>query len=81
MLWAYSLRCEPRRKGMADLSEQIAAAAAQPAKASNDMGSFEQHPLPDQIAAAEFLKQQAAGAASKKKLPIRFAKIIPPGTV
>jgi len=54
-------------------------AARQPAKASVDGQSVEQHPLKDQIEADRYLASKAA--ARKPGLGIKFAKIVPPGSV
>ena len=60
-----------------DLTQSIQDNAQQPAKASGDAGSVEQHPLPDQIAADRYL--QAKRAVRSKRLGLRFTKIVPPG--
>ena len=54
-------------------------AAKQPAKASVDGQSVEQHPLKDQIEADRYLASK--DAARKPGLGIKFAKIVPPGSV
>lgn len=61
-----------------DLEQSIQENAQAPAKASDDAGSMEQHPLPDQIAADRYLESKRA--SRKKGLPIKFAKLTPPGT-
>ena len=66
---------KPRRSPF-DLSND---AASQPAKASVDGQSVEQHPLKDQIEADRYLASKAA--ARKPGLGIKFAKIVPPGSV
>ena len=66
---------------MADLDTIIHDAAKKPRKAQGDSGSIEMHSLPDQIAAAKFLAEQDATAATKTKLPIRLAKIKPGGAI
>lgn len=64
---------------MADsLAETIRIAATEPAKASGDAGSMEQHPLPDQIAADRYLESKKA--ARGKGLGIGLKKLVPPGT-
>ena len=65
---------------MSDQLEQaIRDNASGPAKASGDSGSVEQHALKDQIEADRYL---ASKEASKRKgLGVRFAKIVPSGTV
>ena len=63
---------------MADLSDQIEENASGPASASGDIGSMQQHSLPDQIAADRFLKSQAAVADNPLR-GLRFNKLIPPG--
>ena len=60
-----------------DLDDTIEQNAKGPAKASGDAGSVEQHPLPDQIAAAKFLASKEA--AKSKKRGLRFNKLVPPG--
>lgn len=53
-----------------------------PKKGTNDMGSFEQHSLPDQIAAAQYLGSSEVGKTGKKKwLGMLTRQMIPPGTV
>lgn len=61
------------------LAETIATNAAGPASASGDQGSMSQHNLKDQIEADKYLSGKTA--AVKSSLPIRFSRIIPPGTV
>ena len=60
-----------------DLTQSIQDNAQQPAKASGDAGSVEQHPLPDQIAADRYLASKQA--VRSKRLGLRFTKIVPPG--
>jgi hypothetical protein len=65
-----------------DLEQAIRDNASQPAKASVDGQSVEQHPLKDQIEADRYLASKAA--ARKPGLRgggIKFAKIVPPGSV
>lgn len=62
-----------------DLDQGLRDAALQPAKASVDGQSVEQHPLKDQIEADRYLASKAA--ARKPGLGIKFAKIVPPGSV
>ena len=61
-----------------DLEQAIKEAAQAPARASDDAGSMEQHPLPDQIATDRYLESKKA--SRKKGLPVKFAKLAPPGT-
>ena len=61
-----------------DLDEVIKQNAQEPAKASGDSGSMEQHPLPDQIAADRYLESKKA--ARLKGLGIGLKKLVPPGT-
>ena len=61
-----------------ELEESIAQNAQAPARASDDSGSMEQHPLPDQIATDRYLKSKKA--SRKRGLPVKFAKLAPPGT-
>lgn len=56
--------------------DQIVTNALAPKRASGDSGSMEQHPIADQIQAAEF---KAAKAAARRGLGIRHVKLIPPG--
>lgn len=65
---------------MADegLDDSLRQNAQAPAKASDDSGSMEQHPLPDQIAVDRYLESKKA--SRKKGLPIKFAKLAPSGT-
>lgn len=58
------------------LADTIESNAQGPRRAQNDMGSMEQHSLPDQIAADRYLRSKAA---SKVGLGIRLVKLIPPG--
>ena len=62
-----------------NLNQTIRDNAAQPAKASVDGQSVEQHPLKDQIEADRYLASKEA--ARKPGLGIKFAKIVPPGSV
>ena len=59
--------------------EALREAAEQPAKATVDGQSVEQHPLRDQIEADRYLASK--DAARKPGLGIKFAKIVPPGSV
>ena len=62
-----------------DLEQAIRENASQPAKASVDGQSVEQHPLKDQIEADRYLASK--DATRKPGLGIKFAKIVPPGSV
>ena len=62
-----------------NLNQTIRDNAAQPAKASVDGQSVEQHPLKDQIEADRYLASKEA--ARKPGLGIKFTKIVPPGSV
>ena len=62
-----------------DLEQAIRDNASQPAKAAFDGQSVEQHPLKDQIEADRYLASK--DAARKPGLGIKFAKIVPPGSV
>ena len=62
-----------------DPDQSLRDAASQPAKASVDGQSVEQHPLKDQIEADRYLASKAA--ARKPGLGIKFAKIVPAGSV
>ncbi|MBX3404399.1 MAG: hypothetical protein KF699_13390 [Phycisphaeraceae bacterium] len=53
--------------------------AKQPAKVSVDGQSVEQHSLKDQIEADRYLASK--DAARKPGLGVKFAKIVPPGSV
>lgn len=64
--------------GENDLEQTIRENAKAPAKATGDSGSVEQHPLKDQIEADRYLA--AKKAAKAKRVGLRFAKLIPPGT-
>ncbi|GJQ30675.1 MAG: hypothetical protein HBSAPP03_25590 [Phycisphaerae bacterium] len=61
------------------LDQAIRDNASQPAKAAVDGQSVEQHPLKDQIEADRYLASK--DAARKPGLGIKFAKIVPPGSV
>lgn len=60
-----------------DLEQSIQENAQQPAKASGDSGSVEQHSLSEQIAADQYLASKRV--MRSKRLGLRFTKIIPPG--
>jgi len=62
-----------------NLEQVLRDAASQPAKASVDGQSVEQHPLKDQIEADRYFASKNAG--KKPGLGIKFAKIVPPGSV
>ena len=61
-----------------DPDQALRDAASQPAKASVDGQSVEQHPLKDQIEADRYLASKAV--ARKPGLGIKFAKLVPPGS-
>jgi hypothetical protein len=60
------------------LDQAILENAQNPAKASGDSGSMEQHPLTDQIATDRYLESKKA--ARRKGIGIGLKKLIPPGT-
>ncbi|GJQ29706.1 MAG: hypothetical protein HBSAPP03_15900 [Phycisphaerae bacterium] len=62
-----------------NLEQAIRDNAAQPAKASVDGQSVEQHPLKDQIEADRYLASK--DAARKPGLGVKFAKLVPPGSI
>ena len=62
-----------------DLEQAIRDNASQPAKASVDGQSVEQQPLKDQLEVVRFFASK--DAARKPGLGIKFAKIVPPGSV
>lgn len=59
--------------------EALREAANQPAKVSVDGQSVEQHALKDRIEADRYFASK--DAAKKPGLGIKFAKIVPPGSV
>jgi hypothetical protein len=59
-----------------NMDDTIRESAQNPAKASGDAGSVEQHKLTEQIAAAKFLASKDATA--KKNRGLRFNKLVPP---
>ncbi len=59
-------------------ADALREAARQPAKASVDGQSVEQHPLKDQIEADRYLASKKAAKA--KGLGIRISQAVPPGT-
>lgn len=59
--------------------EALREAATQPAKVSVDGQSVEQHPLKDRLEFERFVASKEA--AKKPGLGIKFAKIVPPGSV
>lgn len=54
--------------------------ANEPRKARGDNGEFEQHSLPDQIAADEYVARKAAADTGAPHRAIRFARIVTPGS-
>jgi hypothetical protein len=60
-----------------NLKQAIRDNASQPAKASVDGQSVEQHSLKDQIEADRYLASK--DAARKPGLGVKFAKLVPPG--
>ncbi len=69
---------------MSDVDRDITMADnfEQPKKGKNDMGEFEQHPLPDQIAMDKYLKSTGVGKTGKTKfLGTLMRKFSPPGSV
>lgn len=63
---------------MADtIGEQIEDSALGPRRAQGDMGSVEQHSLPDQIAADKYLLSKSRFASGKIKL--HTMRMISPG--
>lgn len=62
------------------LNSEIEQSAQDPKRMRVDGNEVEQHSLQDQIAADQYLREQSA-QTSKTKLPIRFAKLRPDGTV
>ena len=61
-----------------DLENTIRENATKPAKASNDSGSVEQHPLRDQMELVRF--ENSKKAAKAKGFGLRVSKMVPPGT-
>ena len=62
-----------------DLADAISENAQGPAKVTGDAGSVEQHSLTEQIAADRYLASKEAVGQTNRGL--RFAKLVPPGTV
>ena len=62
---------------MPDLDDTIETIAEGPAEVSGDAGTVKQQPLPDVIAADEYLSGKTAAANRRRGL--RFTKLIPPG--
>lgn len=60
-----------------DVAEAIASNAAGPKKVQVGNQSVEQHPIADQIKAADFLA--ARGAAARPHFGLRLTKLVPPG--
>lgn len=60
---------------MSDITDAIETNAGKPKKAAVDGQSVEQHTLPEQIEADKYLRERTA--ATRNKLPVRFAKIQP----
>jgi hypothetical protein len=64
---------------MADeIKDAILENAQGPKKVQGDAGSFENHPIPDQIAADKYLAAKDAVATPKRGL--RITRLVPPGT-
>lgn len=61
-----------------DLEKTIRENAAGPKKAKGDAAEMEQHPLKDQLEADKYLASKAA--LKSKKLGLKFAKLVPPGS-
>lgn len=64
---------------VAGITEKLKENAEGPAQVTGDQVSVRQHSLKEQIEADRYLRSAEAG--TKKKLPIRFAKLTPKGTV
>lgn len=65
-------------QSMTELIDSIEANAAKPKRIQIDGNSTEQHPLQDQIAADQYVRERRA--SSRSTLPIRTTKIRPDGT-
>jgi hypothetical protein len=59
-----------------NLGQTIRDNASGPAKASNETGSVEQHPLRDQIEADRYLASKSA--ATNPRRALRLTKLVPP---
>ncbi len=64
---------------MADLSDQIEQAAADPASVSVDGQSVSARPIPEQIAADQYLAGKAA--ARKRRRGLSFTQLTTPGAM
>lgn len=62
-----------------EIQQAIVENATGPKKVQNDQISVEQHGLPDQVKADQYLRE--VGAVKKPHRGIRFTKLISPGTV
>lgn len=62
-----------------DLTDVIQTNATGPKRAQGDTGSVEQHSIPDQIAADQYL--HAKEAAKKRGHGLRPIQVVPPGAV
>lgn len=60
-----------------EIQSAIETNATGPRRASDDNGSFEQHPLQDQIEADKYIRGRRA--ASRNALPIKHVKNVLPG--
>jgi hypothetical protein len=60
-----------------DLATNIEQNAQGPKRASGDQGSMEQHPLPDQIEADRYLKEQTS--QTRRRGGMRFQRLRMPG--
>lgn len=62
---------------MTEIIDSIEENARSPRRVSGDEGAVETHSLRDQIEADKYLRERMAG--SRKRLPVRLAKIKPGG--
>ncbi len=58
-----------------DIENAIEQSAQGPAQASDESGSMQQHPLPDQIAADRYLTSK--DATRQRKFPLQLRRIRP----
>ena len=61
-----------------DTQTTIENALTSPRKVKADGVEVEQHPLPDQVAAARYLDAKAA-TAKRDSLGVRLTRLVPPG--
>lgn len=62
-----------------EIEDALRKAAVRPARASNETGSVEAHPLPDQVEALRSIRSD--GAARRGLKGLRVTQVVPGGTL